>query len=622
MQGKNISVGQLLGSNSCYQIPVYQRPYQWNSERWQAFASDVFAASQLDAMSPDHWMGILLISKKPDADIPGENSVKNYEVIDGQQRLVTILVWVMAMLDHMNDAGEPSNFSTGDFAEVEVQEVDHLVFRALRSGTWKLPAFGKSQDHQIFQAYLYFRYILWLGNEALAEEQSLRYPMNFPAFENPNIEREQFWHDFHQRNSDASETRTKANVKKLYDTTLNRLKIFSLIHDADIDEEQAIIFDTLNGMRQELEPLDHIRNSIFVRMPNKGHNVFIDHWVPAERSIDSVKKRGLKPGKAFIYDFLIQQGQKKTQGSINASRGSVHFARMTKNFSETKLEKLIEQSVVPAMHCWPVAIGKSNSAKIGNAQFDFSSEIMQRIETIQSLSSGPANPLVLHFLLKYVRDSDETYLGSALQLTESLLARYFLASQPLPLLRSKIMNLMGELQLGYDLDEFKDLLRSEMWPSDQLVTSSFLTNEFGQSGYKPGQLGAIFRGIERQMSGEGSMFFKMGNKASQYSIEHIYPQKPALWSPDLKKWKVDPSLMEDKMHLMGNLTVVTTKHNKAVGNKTFSEKRNYATTIGNAAPMSINLDWLNVDLDKWTPKHVDARNKLLLDAALKYWADI
>jgi hypothetical protein len=55
------------GANKCMRpiYPPYQRQYQWNSERWQSFVSDVSNAAGGNSADPPHWLGILLLSNDP-----------------------------------------------------------------------------------------------------------------------------------------------------------------------------------------------------------------------------------------------------------------------------------------------------------------------------------------------------------------------------------------------------------------------------------------------------------------------------------------------------------------------------------------------------------------------------
>lgn len=80
--------------------------------------------------------------------------------------------------------------------------------------------------------------------------------------------------------------------------------------------------------------------------------------------------------------------------------------------------------------------------------------------------------------------------------------------------------------------------------------------------------------------------------------------------------------MDDNRHLLGNLTVVTNEHNSSVGNKTLGEKKAFPTFPGNAAPLSLNKDWLNEGQDQWTPKMIHDRAISLMNAVVGHWETI
>lgn len=81
----------ILDKNITYTIPVYQRPYSWGEQHLRRFISDLHS-SYIDSdgkllMEPI-FMGTLQFTKKKFED----NNTINFDVIDGQQRLSTILL--------------------------------------------------------------------------------------------------------------------------------------------------------------------------------------------------------------------------------------------------------------------------------------------------------------------------------------------------------------------------------------------------------------------------------------------------------------------------------------------------------------------------------------------------
>lgn len=68
-------------------IPAYQRGYVWQKNEWDDFYNDIKNIVELKEYQVTHFMGNILIKK---------NSAGNYEIIDGQQRLITILLFIKA----------------------------------------------------------------------------------------------------------------------------------------------------------------------------------------------------------------------------------------------------------------------------------------------------------------------------------------------------------------------------------------------------------------------------------------------------------------------------------------------------------------------------------------------
>ncbi len=69
-----------------YQIPDYQRPYQWTKENCEKLLDDLFFNYEDDRES-DYFCGSLVLIA-----ISEDSKVKTYDVVDGQQRLSTFIL--------------------------------------------------------------------------------------------------------------------------------------------------------------------------------------------------------------------------------------------------------------------------------------------------------------------------------------------------------------------------------------------------------------------------------------------------------------------------------------------------------------------------------------------------
>jgi len=96
MEPTNQTFQEMMSNGVKYQIPRFQRDYAWDQEQWEDLWSDVETLSQ----EHYHYMGYLVLQRKTQHD---------YAVIDGQQRLVTlslIILAAMKQIDKLIVAGE------------------------------------------------------------------------------------------------------------------------------------------------------------------------------------------------------------------------------------------------------------------------------------------------------------------------------------------------------------------------------------------------------------------------------------------------------------------------------------------------------------------------------------
>ncbi len=80
---KNILVAE---DEAYYQIPIYQRPYQWGKEQCEELLNDLFENYE-DHGEDDYFCGSLVLIA-----ISEDSKVKTYDVVDGQQRLSTFIL--------------------------------------------------------------------------------------------------------------------------------------------------------------------------------------------------------------------------------------------------------------------------------------------------------------------------------------------------------------------------------------------------------------------------------------------------------------------------------------------------------------------------------------------------
>ncbi|WQS62834.1 DUF262 domain-containing protein [Helicobacter pylori] len=87
IESNDLNLRDILKDELYYQIPIYQRPYQWAEENCEKLLDDLFFNYEDDRES-DYFCGslvLILISEDP-------KKARTYDIVDGQQRLSTFIL--------------------------------------------------------------------------------------------------------------------------------------------------------------------------------------------------------------------------------------------------------------------------------------------------------------------------------------------------------------------------------------------------------------------------------------------------------------------------------------------------------------------------------------------------
>ena len=102
-EAKEYTVDRLL-NDAIYCIPRNQRRYVWSSENWTDMYDDILLVA--DGVASSHFIGSIVLK-----DEGKEDGLAKYTVIDGQQRILTLTIFLIATMfvmkkrDLMDDFG-------------------------------------------------------------------------------------------------------------------------------------------------------------------------------------------------------------------------------------------------------------------------------------------------------------------------------------------------------------------------------------------------------------------------------------------------------------------------------------------------------------------------------------
>ena len=618
MKPINCSLSELFDPNNILIVPPYQRNYEWEIDQWHKLIQDIYAIEIKDfEKTKRHWMGIILLDAKTDS--PNSNQ---QNIIDGQQRLVSLRILLEAVKHHEAEVTKKMSGKWLDVGKIDVQESDSNSFHLILRNQWDAE-YSSGLNSQVFEAYTYFRWILWLGEDAIGSPSPIQPPKYRESDRKHKRTIQAVWENTLKKKSrsdkwvDSYKRSKTVDTDKIYKVWHQFLEFTKLELESD-DEEPSKIFSTLNSKRLELSPFDNVRNRVFLLLDNRNdkrvHTIFKKQWLPAETRLKESPNARVDPYNAFLYDYLISKGEKKNQ-TISVSNASFNFERYIqrkkREISEGfDFEVLITNDFIPSMDLWLVAKGYKNC--IPGQKKNYLDDItFELITTINKLSSGPPVPVILCLLNAYdSKKIDDYELKSSLFLIESfLIRRMFLPNQGFSPLRSIFMEVCSKI----DTDVSKKLLREALsgyWVNDEQILALDI-NDPTYTRWKT-KVSIMLRGIEKYLSGTSA------HRSEDFSVEHIIPQDYVkYWKKDLNSWGIDNASVDKVIQSLGNLTYITKKQNSAIKNKSFAAKVKEFKKIGTGAPMKLNESWTNQG--NFTPKSVEHRTLILREHILKYW---
>lgn len=531
-------------------IPVYQRNYDWLIDNCDQLFSDLVKLSRSNRCS--HFFGSIVTSSA--------DSSYNRLVIDGQQRLTTISLLLLAGI------------------------------KAVKDGAIEI-----SEESKIDEAYEVFLKAKFCNSER---------KIKLVPIENDRIAYDKIFNDEDSFDEDSKITR---NYRHFYDLltrkpqalsfdqlldAIERLQIISI--ELDSDDDAQLIFESLNSTGLALTEADKIRNYLLMSLtPEEQHMCFKNYWQKIEQATEN------QPTK-FLRDYLTIQQQ--LQRPVRQSNIYYEWKKyMDGHERKEELVKMLDY----AHYYQQVTEAKLSTAKLS-----------EKMRHICNIETGVTNVFFIQFL-KYVSANhlSEDEIFKVIDLVENYLARRIVCNMPgnaltqvFCALHKDVLKSIEEyssanVELG---NSYSDILTYHIMrrdgnyqlPRDMQFVESIKTRDTYHM-LKPFQI-FLFERLENSVHGEYNDV-ATDMKKKDATIEHIMPQT---LNGDWKAMLGDnyEEIQDKYLHTFANLTL--TGINSELSNKPFEIKRD-GKKIGNEIyPGYKNSKYRltkNVTLcDKWT----------------------
>ncbi|GAA9844168.1 DUF262 and DUF1524 domain-containing protein [Helicobacter pylori] len=235
-------------------IPIYQRLYSWEKEQCKQLWDDIIKIGGNDKMD-GHFIGSILYVL--DGITHSNNALL---IIDGQQRLTTITLLLIALRDYSND-------------EVKRKKMESYLINSGNDGDKKFRLILSESDKDTLLSLID-------KDRRKPSEPSLKIVENFKLFE-----------EWIRKNTDKLETIFKG---------LEKLMIVWIALKKEKDDPQ-LIFESMNSKGIELTQTDLIRNYIIMETEiEKQEGFYNQYW----RAMEEEFKQNEKWFDRFIRHYL------------------------------------------------------------------------------------------------------------------------------------------------------------------------------------------------------------------------------------------------------------------------------------------------------------------------------
>jgi len=505
MKASETKLQKILEGTQQYVIPLFQRPYSWGKQEWEVLWEDLTELTEQETIRP-HFMGSIVRMQT----VSAPQGVSKYLLVDGQQRLATILILLAVVRDRAKQNPDAEICELGE----EINET--ILINRFKKG-------------------------------------SEQYKLQPTQSDRP---------DFHKIIDTGSPNSEKSLINECYrffekkirrqDIALNPIKnaIISGLSVVDItlddDENPYLVFEGLNGKGKPLSQADLIRNYFFMKIQeDKQEEIYAQYWKPIEDALDKSLDECLR-------HYLMKDGSEVV-------KRKVYFEFKSKIDCPNPLEPLKDLTKFADYYHKLIEPSSEKNQLISNC-----------LMRLRQLGVTTVYPFLLNCYGDYAEGNLSIYeFVKVLKVVENFIIRCFVCNVSTNSLNKLFPSLYGQIKQKTEvsfLEGLKNTLATQKYPRDEDFKSRLkeveLYSDNSKSKRDKGKL--ILESIEQYFG------HKEAVSPDKLSIEHIMPKKlNEDWEKSLgEDWETTHKLL---LHTLGNLTL--TGYNSELSNHSFSEKR-------------------------------------------------
>lgn len=552
MDARKGNIYEILNGNKQFLIPVYQRYYSWDIEQCKRLWNDIVEMQKKGKVG--HFVGSIVNI----AEQAMPTGVQKYMIIDGQQRMTTLSLLLLALRDYAINNPEDTT--------VNARRIDNMLLKnEYESGDERYKLLLTETDRDILMRLV--------EEKPIPDDTRSKLLDNYKFFAGKIADKE-------------------LQPAEVYES-IGKLQIVNITLDRSVDDAQAI-FESLNSTGKELSESDLIRNYVLMGLePTEQTYVYEHLWRPMEllfvyETQDSVMDR-------FFRDYLTM----KITRIPKQDRVYEEFKLYHLNCEFSTIRELCQDLLTYAKYYTDMVFKRSSNPALKSLY-----------EDINDLRMEVSYP----FLLKVHNDYAEGIISEddlklIIRLCISYVFRRSICDIPTNSLNKTFATLRNEIRQDDYVNSIKAffVMRDDYkeFPNDDKFTAAFVSRDI----YTMRSRNFILSHLENY-----------GNKApiiiENYTIEHIMPQNSSL-SPEWQQmlgvnWR---EVQKTYLHTIGNLTL--TAYNSEMSDHPFMVKMDME---GGFKESALRLNAYVVKLTEWNEQRIKERASLLADKAKQIWA--
>lgn len=627
MKPSTLTVFDIFQMERRYVVPLFQRPYVWNSERqWKPLWADVIGKADrilncgdcTDQQIRKHFLGAAVIGQIRTFG----KQVSAMDVIDGQQRLTTLQVILCALRD----------FATLNGFDEMLTELKRVTENTCRHEekyeTYKV--WPTTSDRGVYESVL---------NAGSPEEVLTRHPLVRAKYARKPSPRPLladaylfFYDSIKSYVNDGAEIMEEgadspalplSQMEKRLDALIGAITKYMELVIIELEEKDdpQVIFETLNARGEPLLPSDLLRNFVFLEATRAGEDVdrlYSSYWSrfddpsdqfwKAQRTIGRFKRSCMD---VFVFHYLT--GKTGLDISINHLYQEFHkWWASTQTQVENGLKNISDASSIYRKLIQPQGTGR----------------LAIFCQRLALLDTGTVHPCLLFLTTDGASSVPDGELDGIVDGIESYLVRRIVCGMTpknynrVFLLLLRALRERAKKGESIDSDFVRRILsdpqgESVRWPTDREFQRGWITRPV-YADLQSSRVMMILKALDLQM--ETSRQENM-HLPGELTIEHVMPQywNNQHWPIVLReedagalntaRWQRDQII-----HTFGNLTLLTQPLNSSVSNGPFAQKR---PSIAKQSRLRMNTYFQ--DQDVWDEDAIRERGGRLFDVAKQVW---